>query len=77
MQSREHSPPTTLERDQVSSEHLRRTLGRVYAILLDLATNETADPGDTATNQAPKSAVTDIALQEGDGWENHHADSTP
>ena len=60
--------PSTITLDEVCTEQeLSRILGRVYAILLNLAEKETAGPGDQAANQAPEPAVTDIALQESDG----------
>ena len=57
MEKRVQDPLTVIRSDPVCKEQeIRRVLGRVYAILLDLAEKDTADSGDTAANQAPESA---------------------
>ena len=57
MDERLHDRLTAIRPDQVCREQeLSRILGRVYAILLDLAEKETADPGEPARQQAPESA---------------------
>jgi hypothetical protein len=70
--------PSRMRRDQVCREQeLGRILGRVYAILLDLAEKETADSGYTADKQDPEPAVTEMTLLDSGRLEDHREHSTP
>jgi len=77
MVERAHDPRTAIALGQVGrEEEFRRILGRVYAILLGLAEEETAGSGDTAANHSPEPAATDMALLGVDELENQHAHSS-
>jgi hypothetical protein len=67
MEKRVQDPLTVIRSDPVCKEQeIRRILGRVYAILLDLAEKETADPEEPAGEQASEPAEATTSAMEDD-----------